>query len=323
VPPDTAQNAPLSSVESATPPVGHVPSSAAPSFRPIAPLPVVPASPYATWALVVGILGLICFGAGPILGLIAMVLGTLGWRQVTKASGALRGRFSAGAGIAAGLLSIAFFTGEVALYLSLMRPAKVAAPAPSTKDSSDPAAAVAPNDSKGDPSTGAQAVTPAEPPSNTSTVTTVGTITVVDVALGVASLANELRAQHAEATAHGERLLLETTSADSSCGPCQGFAASLSDPRMQSALDKIRLVRVDREPFEDDLTELEIPVKPFPGFFLLDSNLRVTDGINGGEWKDDVAANIAPVLGPFVRGAYNGKRLSPWKKLPRPGGTVL
>src|SRR5205823_14047509 len=64
-------------------------------------------------------------------------------------------------------------------------------------------------------------------------------------------------------------------------------------------------VRVDREPFEEDLAELEIPSKPLPGFFLLDSNLRVTDGINGGEWEDDIAANIAPVLGPFVRGAYN------------------
>ena len=48
----------------------------------------------------------------------------------------------------------------------------------------------------------------------------------------------------------------------------------------------------------------------------------MSDGINGGEWDDDIAINIAPVLGPFVRGTY-AKRRSPWKKLPRPGGTVL
>jgi hypothetical protein len=263
------------------------------------------------------VLGLICFGAGPILGLIAVVLGVLGWRQVAKAGGSMRGRFSAGAGVVAGILSMAFFVGEVALYLSIMRPSKMAG-----KDTQDPASSVASSD-KDDPASGAPAVSSADPPSNTSTIMTVGGITVVDVALGVASLSNELRHQHAEATAHGERLLLETTTVGSSCAPCQGVATSLSDPRMQTALDHIRLVRVDREPFEEDLAELEIPSKPLPGFFLLDSNLRVTDGINGGEWEDDIAANIAPVLGPFVRGAYNGKRRAPWKKLPRPGGTVL
>jgi hypothetical protein len=287
-------------------------------YQPLTPFRAIPASPYATWALVVGVLSLICFAAGPILGLIAIILGVLGWRQVTKAGGEIRGRFSAGAGIAAGFLSIVFFIGVVALYLSF-RPSKVAANTAPSADSSDPAADKTAD--KTDPSSGAS-TTPADPPSNTSTVTTVGGITVVDVALGVSSLSNELRHQHAEATAHGERLLLETTSG-SSCEPCKGVAAALSDPKMQTALDHVRLVRVDREPFEEDLAELEIPSKPFPGFFLLDSNLRVTDGINGGEWDDDIAANIAPVLGPFVRGTYNGKRRTPWKKLPRPGGTVL
>jgi hypothetical protein len=113
-------------------------------------------------------------------------------------------------------------------------------------------------------------------------------------------------------------LLLEITS--SPCVPCNGVATSLSDPEMQTALDHVRLVRVDRDPFEDDLAELQIPSKPFPGFFLLDSDLKVKDGINGGEWGDDIAGNIAPVLGPFVRGNYANRR-SPWKKLPR--GTVL
>ena len=57
-------------------------------YQPPAAFQAIPASPYASWALVVGILGLICFGAGPILGLIAIVLGILGWRQVSKSAGA-------------------------------------------------------------------------------------------------------------------------------------------------------------------------------------------------------------------------------------------
>ena len=276
----------------------------------------VPASPYATWALVVGMLGLICFGAGPILGVIAMVLGVLGWRQIAKAGGTLRGRLSAGAGIAAGFLGIVFFVAEVAIYLTLMRP-RLASNAVS-QESDPPRASPAPSDD--DPSASSPSTAQADPPPTTSTVTTVGNITVVDVAIGVTSLSNELRQQHAEAAAHGERLLLETTAP--SCAPCQGVASSLGDPRMQAALDHVRLVRVDRDPFEEDLAELEIPSRPFPGFFLLDSDLRVTDGINGGEWDDDIAVNIAPVLGPFVRGGY-AKRRTPWKKLPRPGGTVL
>jgi hypothetical protein len=275
----------------------------------------IPESPYATWALIIGVFGLICFGAGPVLGMIAVVLGVLGWRQVSRAGGGMRGRFSAGAGILTGVLAIGFFAGEVALYLTLVRPQRVAAGA--TGKAQEPSAAVS---SSSDDDSNAAGTTPAEPPSGASMVTTVGHITVVDVALGVASLSNELRRQHAEATANGEKLLLETTA--TGCPQCQGIASSLPDPRMQTALDHVRLVRVDRDPFEEDLAELEIPSRPLPGFFLLDSDLRVTDAIHGGEWDEDIAVNIAPVLGPFVRGMY-AKRRSPWKKLPRPGGTVL
>jgi hypothetical protein len=262
------------------------------------------------------VFGLICFGAGPVLGMIAVVLGVLGWRQVTKAGGGLRGKFSAGAGILTGVLAISFFAGEVALYLTLVRPQRIAAG--SSSKAQEPSAAV--SSTADDDSSNAAGTTPAEPPSGASAVTTVGHITVVDVALGVASLSNELRRQHAEATAAGEKLLLETTA--TACPQCQGIASSLPDPRMQNALDHVRLVRVDRDPFEEDLAELEIPSRPLPGFFLLDSDLRVTDAIHGGEWDEDIAVNIAPVIGPFVRGTY-AKRRAPWKKLPRPGGTVL
>jgi hypothetical protein len=297
----------------ASPPLPDPPLYAAP-YHP------VPGSPYSTWALLVGMLGLICFGAGPILGVSAMILGILGWRQVARAGGMMRGRATAAIGVAAGFLSIVFFIAEVALYLTFMRPpaAAVAGAPPSKDPAQDPSAAVSPSVDD-DPASGTGTPTTA-PPSTTSTVTTVGNITVVDVALGVSSLPSELRQQHAEATAHGERLMLETTT--SACTPCEGVASSLSDPRMQTALDHVRLVRIDRDPFEDDLAELEIPSRPSPGFFLLDSDLRVTDGINGGEWDDDIAVNIAPVLGPFVRGSYS-KRRTPYKKLPRPGGTVL
>jgi len=298
---------------------GLVAQPPSPLQLPLAPYQPIPSSPYASWALIVGVLGLVCFGTGPILGILAMVLAVLGWRQVHRAGGPMRGRMTAIAGFATGLVAIAFFIAEVALYLALVRPAKIASSGSAPKEPlSDPPASVAPNSD--DPSAAAPNGPSSDPVPTTSTVTTVGTITVVDVALGVASLPTELRQQHAEATAHGERLVVQTTAA--TCVPCQGVASALSDPQMQRALDHVRLVRIDSSSFEEDLDELQIPVHPTPGFFLLDSDLKVTDGINKGEWEDDVAVNIAPVLGPFVRGSYS-KRRSPWKKLPRPGGTVL
>ena len=90
---------------------------------------------------------------------------------------------------------------------------------------------------------------------------------------------------------------------------------------MQRALARVRLVRLDTAEFDVDLAELRVPHEAIPGFFLLAPDLTPRDGVDGGEWGDDVAANIAPVLGPFVRGTYE-KRKQPWHALP-PSGVSL
>jgi hypothetical protein len=305
---------------------------------------------YATWALILGVLAVLCVGAGPVLGLLAIVLGVLGHGQVQRSGGRMGGAGMATFGILAGALAFVLFLGAVGLYLSTTRraypwrsgpasknsnapvlalpaeppaapsgapsnvspPANTTAPAPTASSSVPAAPSGGPSANPSDP--------PADPLSSTSAVTTLGAITIVDVAAGVASLARELKDQRSLAEAHGERMVVETIA--SSCPPCDGVASALGDPRMQDALKHIRLVRVDRDQFQDELDELSIPSSPYPGFFLLDSSLNVTDGINGGEWDADVAINIAPVLGPFVRGIYS-KRRTPWKGTPRPSGTVL
>jgi hypothetical protein len=133
-----------------------------------------------------------------------------------------------------------------------------------------------------------------------------GSITVVDVGLSVSSLAHEFAHQRAEAAAADETLLVMTTA--TACDPCRGVDEALRDPRLQSALGHVRLVRVDCQAFDDDLAALRVPTDRFPGFFLLASDLTPRDGIDGGEWDDDVAANIAPVLGAFVRNKYVVRR---------------
>ncbi|MBI4955652.1 MAG: hypothetical protein HY908_26775 [Myxococcales bacterium] len=145
-----------------------------------------------------------------------------------------------------------------------------------------------------------------------------GRITVVDLGVSERSLTEALRHQQAEAEKARQKLLVMVTG--SSCAPCRGVDGALSDPRMQQALDAVRLVRVDIDVFGEELDQLRVPRDAYPGFFLFDRNLAPSDGIHGGEWDADVAENIAPVLGPFVRGAYRHRRHQ-WA--PRAGGIHL
>jgi hypothetical protein len=311
----------------------HQPRPEPPPPLPPAPLPPTtsshppagvsdgrPTSAYATWALVLGLLALLCFGPGPILGTIAIALGVLAHREIGRSGGRVGGRALATAGVTMGILSFAVFGGLVAAYMHYAhRWSATTAPIASTAPPSPAANTTPPSASEDGGAASSDDATAGPPLPTISTITTIGTITVVDVAGGVPSLSKELRNQRTAAAAHGEKLLLETVRA--TCEPCDGVADALGDPKMQKALDHVRLVRVDRDQFQEDLEELSIPADRIPGFFLLDSDLHVTDGIAGDEWDDDVATNIAPVLGPFMRGTYT-KRRNPWKA-PRPSGTVM
>jgi hypothetical protein len=155
-----------------------------------------------------------------------------------------------------------------------------------------------------------------------TTVTRVGKIVVVDIGLSELSLDATSRKHRTAALRDGQKMVVQTTSA--SCRPCQGVAAALVDSKMQRALEGVRLVRVDVADFHDELVDLGIPDQFIPGFYTLRTNLTPADGVHGGEWDDDVADNIAPVLGAFVRGKYL-KRRTPFTapSVPRPHGTVL
>ncbi len=143
-----------------------------------------------------------------------------------------------------------------------------------------------------------------------------GRITVVDLGRETSSLADELPRQRAAATTAGDHLVVMTTTGR--CAPCRGVDEALRLPLMQTALDHVRLVRVDAEIFDEDLEALRIPHVRVPGFFLLAPDLSPRDGIDGGEWDADIAPNMAPVLGAFVRGQYLARR-EPWRPLPGSG----
>jgi hypothetical protein len=133
-----------------------------------------------------------------------------------------------------------------------------------------------------------------------------GAVMVVDIGASVSSLSQELAKQRAEASRTGDLTVVMTTRAE--CQACNRFSVLLEDPLMQTALSRVRIVRIDVDVFDEDLTGLKIPGERVPGFYLLAPDLFPRDGIDDGEWDADVAANIAPVLGAFVRGKYEVRR---------------
>lgn len=146
-----------------------------------------------------------------------------------------------------------------------------------------------------------------------------GRIEVVDIGLSATRLESALQAQSELARAKGQILVVMTSGSD--CGPCRGVEASLDDPLMQHALAGVRLVRVELKVFKEEVAELKMPTNLYPAFFLLGPDMIPRDGVHGGEWDEDVAKNIAPVLGAFVRGEYKKRRHQDWS--PTTGSIAL
>lgn len=265
------------------------------------------------FALVSSLSGYVCFlGVGGALG---VILGLIARGEIARAEGREKGRGLATLAIALGVLNVGLTVIGVAVGITYLA-------RPTLSASRPPPTATAPVWSP--PSTTARPTRPAPkaPPARASRelgtrVTTLGEITVADLS---SDFESELGAQRTLATAAGETLLVWLVVPN--CKPCDGVSAALTSREAQKALSKVRLVRVDRDDFQPELERLGIPTEKIPGFALLDARGQVRDFIHGGEWDADIAANIAPVLGKFVHGAY-GKRRHPWRRPARDDETPL
>jgi hypothetical protein len=270
---------------------------------------------------------------GPVGAIMAIPFGWYGRREVERERGRLRGHALATVGLLLGVtLTPAWGLGLSYFAWTQRYRVDPAAAAEPPEDPPSPAVAAAPSP-RADPRPRGAPPPPSVPaprsepppasgapfapgaPSHTHTLRQ-GRILVVDVGRDTPSLQEELARQRAEATILGETLVVMTT--EGRCDPCRGVDRSLLDPLMQTALAKVRLVRVDRIVFHEDLDGLRIPSENVPGFFLPSVDLSPRDGIDGGEWDDDIAPNIAPVLGAFVRGRYFDRR-EPWRPVPGSG----
>lgn len=283
------------------------------------PAPPAPTSAAATASLVLAILGSMCLG--PIGGIAAIIVGAVALWDIHAAKGRKSGGVFAWIGVVIGGVTTLAYAALILLLVFSGSRAASAPPSPPPIYLPPPPTATAPAlPSPGSPgSPGGGIIMTRE---SKTTVTRVGRIVVVDIGIGEASLDTALRTQRTAAEKEGQKLVLHTTA--SSCRPCQGVAAALVDPKVQSALEGVRLVRVDINDFHEELTELGVPNSVIPGFYFLQTDLSPRDGIHGGEWDDDIADNIAPVLAPFVRGTYLRRR-HPFNAPsgPKPRGTVL
>ncbi len=273
--------------------------------------PWVPHAPQKTngtaiFALVASVLGYFCFvGIG---GLLGIVLGLIARSEIAKSEGRESGRGLANTALALGILNLTLTVVGLGVGIALMvsdaSHGTTSSPVVTTPFGFAPAPAPpVPPPAKGTPHKH-------EPKSSRALgteVTTVGAIALADLA---GDFEAELETQRHAADAAGETLLLWVVAHD--CKPCDGVGAALTSPLLQKALEKTRLVRVDREDYQVELERLGIPTEKIPGFALLDSRNHVRDFIHGGEWDADIAVNIAPVLGKFVHGGYR-KRRFPWQ----------
>lgn len=270
----------------------------------------------ALFALIASVLGFFCFfGVG---GLLGIVLGVSARSEIQRSEGREHGARLATAAIALGIVNIATAVVATGIAIAFMvRPDVPMGSAPH-------AVSLVPSPLSPPRPTSAAAPAPPAPGSVTLDRGTrevlLGRVRMVDIHADVADLRAAISQQAAAAKAVNETVLVFVVAPD--CAPCNGVAIALRTPQMQTALRGVRLLRVNAGDFSTELSELGVPTATVPGFALLADGRQVTDYVHGGEWDADIAANIAPVLGPFVRGVYT-KRRHPFQSPARPDQTAL
>jgi hypothetical protein len=264
-------------------------------------------------ALGAAVLGYTCLlGMG---GLLAVVLGIVALKEIERSEGRETGRGLSITAISLGGLSLAGLV--VAFGVGIAFIARPDPPGPPPVAAKPPARR-APRL----PSPASTELTPAPEvplaPRGELKETVLGHVRLVDPGAGVLSAL--LESQRKEAATSGEKLVIFVVAPD--CTPCNGVMDALKDTRMQHALERVRLVRVDASQRAGELSDLGVPVDSVPGFALLGRTLHPVDYVHGGEWDADIPENIAPVLGAFVRGKYLRRR-HPFRRPHRPDDTAL
>lgn len=263
----------------------------------MAPPPPPSTSGAAIASLVLALLGTFCLG--PLGAVAAVVIGIFALWDIHHSDGRRSGSPLAWAGIGVGAIVT---LGYVALLAALVTNTARLASTPPSLPPPMTAPLVPPSPTPSTPASAGEKLS--RDPATVETV--IGSLVVADIGVDEPTLTGAFRRQQRLATEQKQKLVVQTTSEE--CRPCLGVAAALRTQPMQKALAGVRLVRVDVREFAEELQALGLPSELIPAFFLLGADLRPVDAIHGGEWDDDTADNIAPVLRDFVRGTYARRR---------------
>lgn len=266
------------------------------------------------------LLGFTCLPA--IGGLIAVALGFAARSEIASSQGRSRGNGLALTGIVLGALGVCGGIAAASLIVArLDEPDEPEAPVAATAAPA-PVPSPTPSGAAPDPGDGGaprvRGAGGGRSDERGVIETKIGSIVLADV-MDVDARTELVHQQEIAAKEHRTLVLWLVTEG---CKPCNGVAAALTSPELQTALAGTRLVRMDTSLYGKTLRRLDIPVDRVPGFALFDEGLRTSDYVDGGEWGEDVARNIAPVLGPFVRHTYTQRR-NGWSRPKRDGETPL
>ncbi len=273
-------------------------------------------------SLLVGIFGTLCFFWG-IAGVAAVVLGAVAYREIKRSEGREHGAGLAISGIVLGVVHLVALVVGVGLLVVLQSSlfggkrtlggsatwAPRAAPAPLPKPVPVP------------PSPPATEDTAATATRETATrIAHFAGVTLVDPGPNAGRLGAVLANERQRAAQAEQKLLVWLSAPD--CTSCTGVSIALTDRRLQTALDGVRLLRIDARDYRVELAARGLDPNVLPGFALLGSHDEPIDYVNGGEWDEDIAKNIAPVLRKFVQGTYKTRR-NAWTGVPHAGDALL
>jgi len=243
----------------------------------------------AVLSLVFGALSLVTCG---ITGIPAVALGLTARSAIARSRGAVGGGGMAVAGIATGLAgTLMALVGAAAFVAGLSYSAQGGA-------SHRPLFVPSPESTT--------AWTPTPPSLNVEPMT-VGAIRVVDLDPQARRTFRQQLADEVRHAAGAHQTVVVMTSARW-CAVCKEIQAALPDARMQAALANVDLVRVDVDDFDDELRASGMLEDTLPWFYKVDTTLHPADAISAGEWDDNVAENMAPVLKSFLAGTLRARR---------------
>jgi thiol:disulfide interchange protein len=139
--------------------------------------------------------------------------------------------------------------------------------------------------------------TPSLPPKPPPPSPSVSGHTVVHLQRGQ-PLAEQLRTHASAAETRGLRPFFEVGAIW--CPPSKLFGDALDDPRMQTALAGVYLIRADMDVFEGDPKLSELRVMSVPVFFELDAEGQATGrSMTGAAWGTDTIENMSAAMAKF------------------------